>query len=256
MPSARWPLTVDLPADCSRCNARLHGICEVCGPQALAAMQSYKSANRVVHAGNVLFDMGQSVAEVYNVIDGWGFLYSLQEDGGRQILHFILPGDFIGSWPDVGPESCNAAEALTEMAVCAMPRDSLDALCARHPEVGRRIATMATQGLKLAYARMATIGRADAHRRVAYLLLELYIRQRRQWPDKPGDEMLLPLTQEHIADATGLTPEHVNRTLRALEDENVIAFRRGKLTVLDAQAFRDAAAFDPDLFAAWVEDTN
>ena len=55
----------------------------------------------------------------------------------------------------------------------------------------------------------------------------------------------LPMTQEHIADATGLTPVHVNRSLRALSDEGVIARDRRSVEIADWDRMRRVADFDP-----------
>src|SRR3546814_14715698 len=65
--------------------------------------------------------------------------------------------------------------------------------------------------------------------RVARLVLELFVRCRTQWPGNRIEEMYLPLTQEHIGDATGLTFVHVNRILRTLRKEGVVEFHPRRL---------------------------
>ena len=53
-----------------------------------------------------------------------------------------------------------------------------------------------------------------------------------------------PLTQEQLADATGLTPVHTNRTLQLLRKDGLIQFSGRSLTVLDWDRLREVADFD------------
>jgi DNA-binding transcriptional regulator YhcF (GntR family) len=53
------------------------------------------------------------------------------------------------------------------------------------------------------------------------------------------------MTQDELADATALTPVHVNRTLQRLRNEGLISFQRGRLTIVDMGGLQRAAGFDP-----------
>src|SRR3546814_1034285 len=81
----------------------------------------------------------------------------------------------------------------------------------------------------LAFVHLTSVGRCNARERVARLVLELFVRCRTQWPGNRIEEMYLPLTQEHIGDATGLTFVHVNRILRTLRKEGVVEFHHRRL---------------------------
>ena len=99
----------------------------------------------------------------------------------------------------------------------------------------------------LAREHLTNVGRRSARDRVAHPLLELFYRVRRRGAS-PGDNALeLPLTQEHIADAPGLTMVHVNRTLRALREADLLAMRGRMLRILDPEALAELAGFDPDI---------
>ncbi len=55
-----------------------------------------------------------------------------------------------------------------------------------------------------------------------------------------------PLTQTDIADATGLTAVHVNRTLQELRRDDLIVIERRQLTIPDIHRLMDAAMFNPN----------
>ena len=115
-----------------------------------------------------------------------------------------------------------------------------------------RFAGLIARDRNLSFDHLTSIGRRSARERVARLLLELFIRYRAQWPGHRPEEMQLPLTQEHIGDATGLTGVHVNRVLGDLRDEGIVQFHYRKLMILDPDRLIDVAAIDPHLALSWI----
>jgi CRP-like cAMP-binding protein len=88
------------------------------------------------------------------------------------------------------------------------------------------------------------VGRRDAYERISHLLCEMHFRMKRVGLVE-DDCLSLPVTQTELADATGLTPVHVNRTLKRLRNQKLIEIGQGTLTLLDPPALQDAAGFDP-----------
>lgn len=115
-----------------------------------------------------------------------------------------------------------------------------------------RLAWLTSRDRSLSYDHVTSIGRQTAVERVAHLLLELFVRYRLQWPGTRQEEMQLPLTQEHIGDATGLTGVHVNRVLHQLRDRGVVEFHYRKLNILDPDKLVDVAGVDPQVIRAWI----
>ena len=239
-----------LPVDCPSCRARIDGLCKDCAPEVLRVMAAYKSGNRQFKAGEDLFRLGERRDELYHLVDGWVFLYDLLQDGRRQILHFALPGALLGLYSDsVAPYG---AQALTDAAVGVIPHTNLGPLVEEHPGVGLRLAWMVWRERNLAYEHLSSIGRRSARERVARSLLELFVRYRMQWPSYRADEMHLPLTQEHIADATGLSGVHVNRILRELRKDGIVEFHYRRLRILNPDKLFDVAGISPlDVFS-WI----
>lgn len=238
--------------DCDACRVRIDGLCQDYSPEALQVISSYASGKRVFDRGQDLFSPGDACNAVFNLLDGWVSLYNLLEDGGRQILHFALPGAVLGFHPADGAAATYGAQALTEVRVCIIPREALTLLSKKYPEIGMRLAGLTSRDQNLAYARLTSIGRRSAQERVAHLLLELFIRYRVQWPGHNIEEMNLPLTQEHIGDALGLTGVHVNRVLNNLKNMSVVEFHHRKLRILNPDKLVEIADLDPKLIDSWT----
>jgi CRP/FNR family transcriptional regulator len=192
-----------LPIDCQSCRARRDGLCTGLAPETLRIIAGHRSGDRKLLAGQDLFGLGEPYDALYNLVDGWMFRYTLLEDGRRQILDFALPGAVLGFHPAQGAMSTFGAEALTEATLCVIPHKAIEPLSRKHPEIALRLAWLIARDRSMAFDHLTSVGRHSARERVAHLLLELYIRCRWQWPERRIEELRLPLTQEHIGDATG-----------------------------------------------------
>ncbi len=211
-------------------------------------MERYISASLEIKAGNDLFRPGAPCGEIYYLVDGCIFLYDLLEDGCRQILHFALPGGILGPYPNM--VAIYGARALTDATVRAIPHRSLGPLLEDHAEAGLQLMWSVWKEGNLAYDHLSSIGRRSSRERIARLLLELFVRFRMRWPHHSIEEMHLPLTQEHIGDATGLTNVHVNRVLRHLRDEGIVEFHYLRLRIMNPDKLADVAGIDPRV-AVW-----
>jgi CRP/FNR family transcriptional regulator len=239
-----------LPIDCAACRTSIEGVCKDCAPEVRQVLAAYKSSDRVIKTGEALFRPAEPCAGLYHLVDGWMFLYGLAEDGRRQILHFALPGALLGLYP--GRVAIYGAEALTDAAVCVVPHENLGPLIEEHPGIGLRLAWAVSRERNLAYDHLSSVGRRSARERVARSLLELFVRYRLIWPASRSEEMHLPLTQEHIGDATGLTGVHVNRILRRLRNERIVEFRDRQLWILNPDKLVDIAGINPQRILSWT----
>ena len=236
-----------IPIDCQACQVRDIGICAPFSGEALGALETFKAAERMYAPGRDFLVQGESADEFFTVLDGWAFLYELLEDGRRQILDFCLPGAFFGFQPDLSAPVTYSAQALTDMSVCVFPRSRVADFVRQHPELGLRMACVAARDQYLAFRHLSNVGRRTARERVASLLLELFFRVRLHSPASSGDKIVIPLTQEHIGDALGLTSVHVNRTLRQLREEKLLTLKGGSLQVLDPDRLAEVAGFESDV---------
>ena len=241
---------------CLTCAARRDGLCAEFTLSVLGKMSQFKSGDRKIAAGADIFAPGDIGDAVYNLIDGWAFRYCLLEDGRRQILDFALPGAVLGFHPERGTRATYGVQALTDIDVCIIPHANLAPLSREAPEMGMRLAHLVSRDRSLAYDHLTSVGRQSARERVAHLLLELFIRYRADWPGQRSEELRLPLTQEHIGDATGLTSVHVNRVLSELRDQGIIDFHYRRLRVLNPDKLIEVAEVDPSLAIMWIRKVN
>ena len=239
-----------LPIDCPSCRAQINGLCKDCAPEVLQIIAGYKSGDREIKAGDDLFRAGEPCDAIYYLVDGWGFLYDLFEDGRRQILHFALPGASLGLYP--GRVANYSAQALTDVLVSVIPHENLGPLFDQHPGVALRLAWIVWRERNLAYDHLSTVGQRPARERIARSLLELFVRYRMQWPGHRIEEMNIPLTQEQIGDATGLTGVHVNRILRGLRREGIVEFHYRRLRILNPDKLVDVAGINPGAISSWT----
>ena len=209
------------------------------------------STTREIKAGAHLFRSGDPCDVIHLVVDGRIFLYDLLEDGRRQILSFAFPGSLLGLYPD--RIALYSAEALTDAVVRIIPHQDLGPLLEEHPGIGLRLAWTAWRERNLAYDHLCSLGRRSARERIARLLLELFIRYRMRWPGHRIEEMHLPLTQEHIADASGLTGVHVNRVLRALRKEGILEFHYRHLRIMNPDKLVDVAGIEASVALSWLK---
>jgi CRP-like cAMP-binding protein len=216
----------------------------------LRVIAGYKSRDRVINAGEDLFRLSEPCDVIYHLVDGWMFLYNLIDDGRHQILHFTLPGALLGPYP--GRVAIYGAQALTDATVSVIPHENLGPLVEKHPGMALRLAWTVWRERNLAYDHLSSIGRRSARERVARSLLELFVRYRMRWPGYRTEEMHLPLTQEHIGDATGLTGVHVNRILQSLRNDGIVEFHYRRLQILDPDKLLDVARIDPQTVLSWT----
>jgi CRP/FNR family transcriptional regulator len=225
------------PVRCAECPVRRLALFQPLNPEEAAIAEAFRTEHRTFKPGASIFRQGEDIKEVYTLYDGWVFLYQSLVDGGRQILRFILPGDFFGFQADIGDGvRIHSAQALTAASACVFPSSNILNMVRNHLDLGIRLIWMTAHDEVGAYEQVVSLGRRTARERVAYLLFDLFhrLRFRQQNPDEIHT-VDLPLTQELIADACGLTQIHVNRTLKALRNDNVLELRGGKLHIPDLE---------------------
>lgn len=241
-----------LARDCPPCPGSWKGAAS-CRPRRIPGTTGrYNSIDREVKAGRDLFRLGETGEAIYNLVDGWVALYTLLQDGRRQIVQFALPGTVLAFVPTPCAVLSYSAQALTDAVVCTIPHGSLARLARDYPELGMQLAGLISQDRSLAYDQLSSIGRRSARERVAHLLLELFMRSRMRWPGHRSEAMHLPLTHEDIGDATGLSGVHVNRVLQDLRKRGILEFHYRRLRILDPDKLVDVAAIEPNIAMSWI----
>jgi CRP-like cAMP-binding protein len=198
---------------------------------------------RTVDGRRDIIRVGKEPEFVHLMIEGWSCRYSIVDDGRRQITAFLLPGDFCDAHILMLGQMDHSIGALGRARVAFIPID-LMAEVAERPSLARalRWATLVDEAVLRAW--LANMGRRNAHDRVAHLVCELHARLLSIGEGR-GDSFDMPLTQEDLGDALGLTPVHINRVLRSFRERGLMTFLNRTIIIQDVEGMKREAAFDP-----------
>ena len=207
-----------------------------------AALVRLEERPRDLRRDTILLREHDPMSELFILQRGMAMSYVLLDDGSRQILRFLFPGDMLAVSALVYRDSPETIVAMTDVTVCPFDRTLMATLLIEHPRLAAVIMVI-NQMEKVALTdRLAALGRTSAKARVAALLLEIRNRVRHT-QQASATSFIQPLTQEEIGDATGLTAVHVNRMLRQLEEDGLIRREAGRVTLLNEVQLAQAANY-------------
>jgi CRP-like cAMP-binding protein len=202
----------------------------------LELVQSLKRREMTVAAGDTVIHEGQTDAPLFTLRVGWAFRFKTLSDGRRQILTFLLPGDFIGVQQKMGDAAAHGVITLTDAVFCVFQRDSLWQLHRQSPTMGFNITWLTAHEESMVDDTLLSVGRRSAEERIAMLLILLFKRAAALQADAGASGVAFPLTQQHIADGLGLSLVHTNKTLRKLELRGLHRVVDGRLFMRDVKA--------------------
>jgi CRP-like cAMP-binding protein len=175
--------------------------------------------------------------------DGWLLRYKILHKGGRQIVDFVLPGDIFALQACLFKSSLYSIATVTPALLSVIMFDKIDEVFEGNPKLSKLIFwSAACEAARLA-EHLTDAARRSAYERVSHLLLELFVRLKAAGLTD-GMSFHMPLTQELIGDALGLTTIHVNRTLRLLRENHLIEINGKRVTILDFEALSLLSDFE------------
>jgi CRP-like cAMP-binding protein len=198
---------------------------------------------RMLEPSTYLLREGQRPLRCAFIVDGFAYRQKLTPSGEREIVSILMPGDFIDVQNLFIDESDHDIQALTRITIAEMMIPALRDLTQTCPAVGQALWIDALVEASIHREWLLNIGRRNARTRMAHLLCEFCVRLGVSAVG-PTRAYELPMTQEQLGDALGLTPVHVNRVLKSLETDGLIARKKRQVTVVDWPALRDAADFN------------
>lgn len=188
---------------------------------------------------------GEHSPDNHLVISGLACRYKILEDGGRQIMAFLVAGDLCDAQIFILKEMDHGIATIAPSVIAEIPGETMRDLLLQRPGVALALWWGTLQDEGILRERIVDTGRRDAYSRIAFLICEMLIRLRAVGVLE-DQEFEWPVTQTDLADATGLTPVHVNRMLQRLRDEGLIETTGKRWRVLDFAALRQAANFNPN----------
>lgn len=228
---------------CQACPLKKLDVFRVVTPEELGFIESFKSGEFATEVGTTILLEGANSPHLYTVLSGWGFRYKALPDGRRQILSFVLPGDFLGLQGSMFNEMQHSVESLTPMVLCVFPRDKLWSLYSTHPSLAYDLTWLASRSERLLYENLLSVGRRSAAERVAAVMLDLFKRAQ-QLGMTQGKGVKFPFTQTHLADALGLSLVHTNKTLQTLIARKLVRWKNGVFEILDEDELANIANSD------------
>lgn len=186
---------------------------------------------------------GQRATECSLLLRGFAYRQKILSDGARQIISIHIPTEFVDLQNGLLGIADHSVQSLDRCEAAFIPRDALIQLSEERSTI--RMAMWIDTLIDASIFRewVVNVGRRDSRTRIAHLLCELIVRLQKIGAGSDG-RVDFPLTQEQLADATGLTPVHTNRTLQGLRKDGLIELTARSLTVLDWDRMRQTADFD------------
>jgi CRP-like cAMP-binding protein len=194
-----------------------------------------------LRAGETLILEGQIDAPLFTLLDGWAFRFKTLKDGRRQILNLLLPGDFIGVQQKLADVAAHGVMTLTDSVFCVFERDTLWELYRKSPSMGFNVTWLTAHEESLVDDTLLSVGRRSAQERIATLLIRLFKHAAALQGDGGEAGVPWPLTQQHVADALGLSLVHTNKTMRKLERLGLHRIVDGRLHLDNANALEQIA---------------
>jgi CRP/FNR family transcriptional regulator, anaerobic regulatory protein len=208
----------------------------------LGSVASLKTAHLALPAKHDIVHEGEVGGTLYTLYEGWAFRYKKLTGGGRQILDLVLPGEIIGLSSALLGTIRHSVQALTPVSLCVMSGYPFADLLKRHIDLTLDLLRWRVEEEHRADVRLSLLGRRKPLQRIGYLMLETFDRLRRlELAD--GTMCPFPLQRQHLADATGLSMIHLNRTLTRLRDDKLATIEDKMLILYDRRRLAELSGY-------------
>jgi CRP-like cAMP-binding protein len=198
-------------------------------------LKSFEPSRHIVREGD-------KVEYCTLLLSGFAYRQKIVASGGRQILAIHMAGDLVDLQNAMLKVADHNVQALTHCESAIIPREALRQLAFERPAIGQAMWVDTLVDGSIFREWIANVGRRDARQRIAHLLCEFGVRLKAAGLGE-STGYILPMTQEQLADCTGLTSVHVNRTLKGLDRDGLIARTNRSVKIGDWKALAAAGDF-------------
>lgn len=209
-----------------------------------SAMVGAISHTQEFKRGGIIAEDGSEPKHSTVVIEGIACRYKNFDDGRRQILSFQYPGDITDLYSYVLKRLDHAVGALTDCTVSHIPHLAIQKLCEKYPNLAYALWRDTLSDTAKLHSLVASLGARSSKERLAHFLAEQYVRLAAVELVRDYKQVPFGVTQADLADATGLSLVHVNKTIAKLKEGGIIDWSRNRLDILDWDELRKVALFD------------
>ena len=206
------------------------------------ALRALPYVHKTLEAASYMVREGEKPENCMILLSGFAYRHKVTGEGGRQILSVHMPGEFLDLQNSFLEVADHNVQALTRVEIVSLPVAALQAIASERPRIARAMWIDTLIDAAIFREWIVNVGRRDSITRISHLLCEFALRLRAAGL---GDEhgYSLPMTQEQIADCTGLTPVHVNRVLQELGRRALIDRQKRLITITDWDTLRHIGDF-------------
>lgn len=178
------------------------------------------------------------------ILEGWASLYSTLENGKRQIISLLLPGDLCEPFGILPRFNDQAIIALTPLTVAQIRSETVRNTIHSSPRIEEALWWNMLMAAAIEREHLISLGRRTATERLGHLFCELHLRLEMIGRVNQDLSYDMPVTQADLGDLLGLSLVHVNRSLQELRATGVMSLRGRRLKILDLQGLREISLFD------------
>ncbi|MCK5930715.1 MAG: Crp/Fnr family transcriptional regulator [Fulvimarina manganoxydans] len=203
------------------------------------------SQSRKVGPRKDIIREGDLPDDVHLVIEGFACRYKILPNGNRQIVAFLVPGDFCDLHVAILGEMDHGIATLTPCRMVEIPRETIEELTTSNPRIARAFwwATLVDEAVLREW--LAGMGQRSADRQLAHLICELYLRLKSVGLVN-DHSFQMPLTQQELGDAMGLSIVHTNRMMTELRTRQFVSIQGRQIRILDVEGLTEFAQFNPN----------
>jgi CRP-like cAMP-binding protein len=210
------------------------------GRQALLTLPH--TTRKLAPAAHIVRD-GDRPDHIALLLTGFAHRYKITGEGGRQIISIHMASEFVDLQNGLLTIADHSVQTLTETEVAFIPRRAVEDLMLGHPAISRALWIDTLIDASIFREWVVNVGRRDSRARVAHLLCEFSLRMEAAGLAS-NHHYELPMTQEQLADAVGLTSVHVNRVLKQLGEEGLISRDKRRIVIEDWPGLRATGDFN------------
>jgi CRP-like cAMP-binding protein len=207
------------------------------------ALEEISRNARLCEPGRDLISEGDDPQAVFLIMKGWAYRYKQLADGSRQILAYLIPGDTCDIQNFLFEKMDHSIGLLCDAQVVKIPAAQILDIMDRFPRVERALMWSTLVDEATLREWLLNVGQRSALERIAHLFCELCVRLTVVGLVDDEESFTMPLTQAELADTTGMTAVHVNRTLQKLRKDGLVATIKGRLKIVDFATLAEISGF-------------